>query len=143
MDRGRVVEIGAPQEVYRRPRARITAEFLGIANLVEATVAGAQGHRYVADTRMGRLEMACEDRLAGGDAITLSFRPEDIRIGSGPVNCLRGAVQQAAYLGAVTDYVIRVNDVPLRVQQPGEPAHRIGDTVSLVLPEAPAVIRER
>jgi ABC-type Fe3+/spermidine/putrescine transport system ATPase subunit len=142
MDHGRVVEIGAPQDVYRRPRARITAEFLGIANLIRATVAGARGDRYVADTPVGRLEMACPDRLASGDAITLSFRPEDIRIAAGPVNCLRGAVLQAAYLGSITDYVVRVQDVPLRVQQAGEPAHRIGDTVSLVLPEAPAVIRE-
>ncbi len=143
MDRGRVVEVGTPQEVYRRPRARITAEFLGIANLIEATVAGAVGDRYVAETPMGRLQVACADRLASGEAVTLSFRPEDIRIGSGPVNCLSGAVQQAAYLGSLTDYVIRVKDVPLRVQQPGAPAHRIGETVSLVLPEAPAIIRER
>jgi len=143
MDRGRVVEVGAPQDVYRRPRARVTAEFLGIANLIEATVAGAQGGRYVADTPMGRLEMACDDRLASGDAVTLSFRPEDIRIGTGGVNCLTGTVQQAAYLGSITDYVISVKDVRLRVQEPGEPAHRIGETVSLVLPEGPAVIREQ
>ncbi|HET7263763.1 MAG TPA: ABC transporter ATP-binding protein [bacterium] len=143
MDHGRVVEVGAPQEVYRRPRARVTAEFLGIANLIEATIAGAVGEEYIAETAMGRLRMACPDRLASGDAVTLSFRPEDIRIGSGPVNCLTGAVRQAAYLGSVTDYVISVNDVRLRVQQPGEPAHRIGETVRLVLPEAPAVIRER
>jgi ABC-type Fe3+/spermidine/putrescine transport system ATPase subunit len=143
MDRGRVVEVGAPQDVYRRPRTRVTAEFLGIANLIEATVAGAEGGRYVAETPIGRLEMACADRLASGDAVTLSFRPEDIRIGTGAVNCLTGAVQQAAYLGSITDYVISVKDVRLRVQQPGEPAHRIGETVTLVLPEAPAVIRER
>jgi len=143
MDRGRVVEVGAPQQVYRRPRARITAEFLGIANLIEATVADAQGDRYVGETAMGRLTVVCPDRLTRGDVVTLSFRPEDIRMGSGPVNCLTGAVQQAAYLGSITDYVIRVKDVLLRVQQSGEPAHRVGETVSLVLPEVPAIIRER
>ena len=142
MDRGRVVEVGSPQEVYRRPRARITAEFLGIANLIAATVAVAQGGRYVADTAIGPLQLVCPDRLAHGDAVTLSFRPEDIRMSTGTVNCVAGAVQQAAYLGSITDYVIRVKDVSLRVQQPGEPAHRVGETVSLVLPEAPAVIRE-
>jgi iron(III) transport system ATP-binding protein len=142
MDRGRVVEIGAPQEVYRRPRARVTAEFLGVANLIRARVTGARGDRYIAETPVGRVEMACPERLADGDAVTLSFRPEDIRIGAGSVNCLRGAVQQAAYLGAITDYVVRVDHALLRVQQPGEPAYRIGDMVTLVLPEAPAVIRE-
>jgi iron(III) transport system ATP-binding protein len=142
MDRGRVVEVGTPQDVYRRPRARVTAEFLGIANLLGATVVGMKGDRYVADTTVGRLELICADRLARGDAVTLSFRPEDIRIAPGPVNCLSGAIQQAAYLGSITDYIVRVNDVPVRVQEPGEPTRRVGETVPLVLPTAPAVIRE-
>jgi len=137
------VEVGTPTEVYRRPRARITAEFLGIANLIEATVVGAQGDRYLADTAVGRLEVACADRLTRGDAVTLSFRPEDIRIGQGPVNCLSGDVQQAAYLGSITDYIIRVNGVLMRVQEPGEPARHVGETVHLVLPAVPAVIREQ
>jgi iron(III) transport system ATP-binding protein len=142
MDRGRVVEVGTPQDVYRRPRARVTAEFLGIANLLGATVVSTKGDRYVADTTIGRLELVCADHLARGDAVTLSFRPEDIRIATGPVNCLSGAVQQVAYLGSITDYIVRVNDVPVRVQEPGEPTRRVGETVPLVLPTAPAVIRE-
>jgi ABC-type Fe3+/spermidine/putrescine transport system ATPase subunit len=143
MDRGRVVEVGAPQEVYRRPRARVTAEFLGIANLIPATVAGTRNHRYLAETAIGQLEVASSDRLARGDAVTLSFRPEDIRIAAGPVNCLSGVIQQAAYLGSITDYLIRANETLLRVQEPGEPAHRVGEAVSLLLPEVAAVIRER
>jgi iron(III) transport system ATP-binding protein len=142
MDRGQMVEVGIPTEVYRRPRSRITAEFLGIANLIPATVLGSQDDRYLAETAIGRLEVAWPERLARGDVVTLSFRPEDIRIGPGPVNCLTGAVLQAAYLGSITDYLIRVNEVLLRVQQAGEPSRRVGETVSLVLPTAPAVIRE-
>jgi len=142
MDRGQMVEVGIPTEVYRRPRSRITAEFLGIANLIPATVLGSQDDRYLAETALGRLEVAWPERLARGDVVTLSFRPEDIRIGPGPVNCLTGAVLQAAYLGSITDYLIRVNEVLLRVQQAGEPSRRVGETVSLVLPTAPAVIRE-
>src|SRR2546427_1337585 len=143
MDRGRVVEVGLPTEVYRRPRSRITAEFLGIANLIPATILGTRDDRYLAETAIGRLEVAWPEHLARGDVVTLSFRPEDIRIAAGAVNCLSGAVQQAVYLGSITDYLIRVNDVVVRVQQPGEPSRHVGETVSLVLPAAPAVIRER
>jgi len=143
MDRGRVVEVGLPTEVYRRPRSRITAEFLGIANLIPATIVGSRNDRYLAETAIGRLEVAWPEPLARGDAVTLSFRPEDIRIAAGAVNCLSGAVQQAVYLGSITDYLIRVDHVVVRVQEPGAPSRRVGETVSLVLPTVPAVIRER
>ncbi len=34
MDRGRIVQIGTPHEVYERPRSRFVADFIGIANIL-------------------------------------------------------------------------------------------------------------
>ena len=39
MNKGRIVESGAPIELYRRPKYRFTAEFLGQTNVIEATAA--------------------------------------------------------------------------------------------------------
>lgn len=143
MNRGRVMEVGTPQEVYKTPRSRITAEFLGIANLLPATIAVAQGDRYVAETAIGRLDVVCAETLAPGAAVTLSYRPEDIRIGTGNANCVSGTVQQAAYLGAITDYVVQINGVPLRIQEQGGPVRAAGEAVHVILPASPAIIRER
>ncbi len=40
MDRGRVVEIGTPRQVYERPQSRFVADFIGGANILEAEPAG-------------------------------------------------------------------------------------------------------
>src|SRR5690606_13340848 len=38
MSRGKVEQIGNPQEIYRTPRTRFVAEFLGSSNLLSGTV---------------------------------------------------------------------------------------------------------
>jgi putrescine transport system ATP-binding protein len=40
MDRGRVIEVGAPREIYERPQCRFVADFIGGANIIEAEPAG-------------------------------------------------------------------------------------------------------
>ena len=50
MQAGRIAQIGAPRDVFRRPRTRFAADFMGIENLFDATVVGAAG---------GTVELAC------------------------------------------------------------------------------------
>jgi ABC-type Fe3+/spermidine/putrescine transport system ATPase subunit len=143
MERGRVIEVGTPQEVYRSPRSHVTAEFLGTANLLPASISEARGGRYIADTPLGRLEIASGELLAPGEKLTVLFRPEDIRIGRSEINCVSGTIQQVAYLGAITDYLLQVNGVMLRIHAQGDTIGHAGATMSVILPLSPAVIRER
>ena len=39
MQKGRILQVGAPEEVYRRPASRAVAAFFGTPNFIEATVA--------------------------------------------------------------------------------------------------------
>src|ERR1043165_7844093 len=41
MEKGRILQIGAPAEIYRRPRSRAVATFVGETNLLEARVVAA------------------------------------------------------------------------------------------------------
>src|SRR5579883_2582327 len=43
MDRGRIVQIGAPADIYERPNSRFVAEFVGAANLFDGEVVAAGG----------------------------------------------------------------------------------------------------
>jgi ABC-type Fe3+/spermidine/putrescine transport system ATPase subunit len=45
MDRGRVMQVGRPQEVYRRPQNRFVAGFMGVSNLLRCAIAGQNRHR--------------------------------------------------------------------------------------------------
>src|SRR5712692_6178658 len=52
---GRVLQVGAPKELYERPRTRFVADFVGTNNLVPGRVSERAGGLLVVDTALGRL----------------------------------------------------------------------------------------
>jgi iron(III) transport system ATP-binding protein len=93
MDGGRIRQQGAPLEVYRQPRSRFVAEFLGETNLIEGKVDGAG-----IATGIGRFEIA-GTRLRAGPVL-VSVRPEAWRLGApGGVNSFPAMIIETVYLG--------------------------------------------
>jgi iron(III) transport system ATP-binding protein len=109
MARGRVEQLGAPAEIYRRPATRFVADFIGEANLLPVAVeeSGPGGTRV----RLGALTLRVPGGATPAPAATLVARPEAIRIRTAaaappPDGALAGEVRQAAYLGAAAEYAI-------------------------------------
>src|SRR3989442_11656263 len=103
---GQVVEIGTPREVYRTPRSRVTAEFLGITNFLEGKVMAVADGQCAVQTALGVVRVDTTAGIRVGETVTLSFRPEDVRIGRHEGTTVTGRVLHASYLGAVTDYAV-------------------------------------
>ncbi len=88
MDAGRVVQLGAPADLYRRPRSRFVAEFLGETNFLDAEVLGVESGVARLRTPAGELAALIADdgaqsesvRHAPASRVTLSIRPEAIRL---------------------------------------------------------------
>jgi len=78
MAEGKVQQVGSPTEIYRNPANRFVASFFGLANLIEAEVAGA-GALRLGGTHMIDLP-GMPAGLDAGRAVTLSVRPEDVRL---------------------------------------------------------------
>jgi putative spermidine/putrescine transport system ATP-binding protein len=98
MRAGRIVQLGAPAEIYHRPASRFVASFLGTSNLFSGPVT--HGEMRVGAARI-RLP-----RAAGGEA-TLSVRPERIAIGAeaaGLDNAFEATVRSAAFRGSFIAY---------------------------------------
>jgi spermidine/putrescine transport system ATP-binding protein len=123
MNEGRVEQIGSPEEIYHSPASVFVANFIGIANLLPATVAGVMNGRVVAtigDTRVESLAPAWQIRP--GDRATLMIRPERLRLTeSGPG--VPVSLQAAVFQGPVIRCVLRTatgNDViaHVRADQP-------------------------
>ena len=97
MRRGRVVQIGTPEQVYDNPRDSFVAKFLGAANLIE-------GKRVPGgvETELGFLKLEKEPPWEKG---TLAIRPEWIRIGDTAPECngIRARVSDAVYRGTNFD----------------------------------------
>jgi spermidine/putrescine transport system ATP-binding protein len=102
MNRGRIEQLGEPQELYERPATEFVAGFLGISNLLAGMVEGPDAVRL--DT--GELVRAQVGGRTG--RVAAGVRPEKIALGPrGGENRLDGTVSETAYLGVATQVVVR------------------------------------
>jgi putative spermidine/putrescine transport system ATP-binding protein len=103
---GRIVQVGAPQELYARPRTRFVADFVGASNVLPPDLT---------------------ERL-GGPHAWASLRPEHVRIGDGP---LTGRVTGVRYLGAATRVTVDAGGSEIAALVAGGHAPSEGETVTL------------
>lgn len=110
---GHIIETGSPQKIYFNSDHRFVADFIGRANLIDATVVAQGTSSTTVDSAIGTI--VCDQRdLAVGTAATLCIRPEFITIGS-PIpgaaqNPVHGHVQSLEFVGEVYEAEIRVAD---------------------------------
>ena len=107
MKDGRVQQVGAPKELYERPRTRFVADFVGTNNLVPGQVRERAGTSLVVDTALGPLRAVAEGPV--GERCVLAIRPENVAIaagteGTGEGNMVHGRVGFVAYLGSALRY---------------------------------------
>jgi len=102
MNHGKIEQIGAPEELYRRPGTRFVAEFLGRSNLVRVRCSAVRIHiEGPADAGLGRGGTGAAD--AGSRRALAMVRPEHVRlhpIGAAPNDqCYTGQVEEVHYFG--------------------------------------------
>ncbi|MCB6179462.1 ABC transporter ATP-binding protein [Rhodobacter sp. Har01] len=97
MRSGRIEQTGTPRAIYRHPKNRFVAEFIGETNLFPATVDRVEGATALARTAEGmELRLPAEGRKAG-EPIMAILRPADFSFG--PTG-IPGTVTRAVYLGS-------------------------------------------
>ncbi|MET0558102.1 MAG: ABC transporter ATP-binding protein [Solirubrobacterales bacterium] len=113
MNRGRVEQIGSPEHIYDWPETTFVAGFIGVSNLMPATV--------VAPGRV-RLESGPEVEADTGPLTTGAgchavVRPEKLRVehldAAAPSNGLprvEGVVESSLYLGTATQIVVSLGE---------------------------------
>ncbi|MBV9813627.1 MAG: ABC transporter ATP-binding protein [Acetobacteraceae bacterium] len=103
MQAGRIAQIGAPRDVFRRPRTRFAANFMGIENLFEARVIGRSDDAIELTCGDTRLMASATDPVDAGDRVVVGVRGEDIRLasdaGTARLNVLPGTVTDVIYRG--------------------------------------------
>jgi putrescine transport system ATP-binding protein len=122
MDRGRLMQVAPPAEIYERPSSRWVADFIGSVNVFEGRV-GADGVS-VEGTVLGRLLVAQPIAAKPGTIVWVAVRPEKLRIAPRPAapdgqSALAGDVGatlvDVAYLGDTSVYRLRTDaGVPLQ-----------------------------
>ncbi|MCX7644688.1 MAG: ABC transporter ATP-binding protein [Rhodobacteraceae bacterium] len=134
MRAGRVEQTGTPREIYRRPRTRFVAEFVGETNLFETVVERIEGSQARLRTPEGLAFTAPARGLAPGARATLVLRPADFSLGAAGAG-IAGRVERAVYLGQDLHLLVRpeAGGPAIRVTvRDGAAAPEPGAKVSLV-----------
>lgn len=141
MERGRLVQVGPPDELYRRPASRYVAGLLGDVNLIPGRLGplGRVGTRDVV-TAHGTLSAAVAGAttLAEGASVVVAIRPECLILGEG---ILPATVEETTFLG---DRVRRLLHLPdgtaMRASGPPGSGPERGTTTRIGFAPADAVI---
>jgi putrescine transport system ATP-binding protein len=114
LDKGEVMQVATPAEVYEAPSSRFVAGFVGNVNMFEGTVASREMNtaRISAGDGLTIQTENAGDALAG-NAVSFAIRPEKIKVSSKPpketaVNAMEGEIFDLAYLGDMTVYHVKL-----------------------------------
>jgi iron(III) transport system ATP-binding protein len=118
MEMGRLVQVGSPEGLYRRPATRFVAEFLGETNFITGTVRGSDASGVRVETPAGLLHAEPPASPAPGGAgvgaeALLSIRPEAVRVHEAPpegaqLGALTAESVETVYLGELAQHTLRL-----------------------------------
>jgi len=132
MNKGRIEQLGSPDELYERPETPFVAGFLGVSNLLPGTMVGPDVVRLDDGTQVQVAPEALHGRTG---RVAVGIRPEKIRVDGGEANTLEGTVQESAYVGVATQYVVETASGRLTVYvqnvRPGAVGAAPGDRLTL------------
>ena len=141
MDRGRIVQVGTPEDIYRHPASIFVATFVGYANALPVTLAG---DAATIDGGAGRLRIEAPHGTSGiatafvhaGDIVLSAVAADD-----GP-NRLECRVAEIAFMGDHIEYVLNhAGGIRLKAHAPIDNAvFARGTTVSAFIPGAKLVL---
>lgn len=134
MQHGRLIQAGAPKELYAKPKTRFVAEFFGRTNILPIDPARSQGGMVA--TSNG-LTFACTPGLTPRQGDLLGFRPENVAVVPAADDAqMSGVVTRAVYLGSGTQIDATIAGVNVTSMVTGPSTFEAGAAISLrVAPE--------
>jgi ABC-type Fe3+/spermidine/putrescine transport system ATPase subunit len=109
IDQGVVVQVGPPEEIYRQPISSYVAGFIGETNLLKGTA----NENNLVDTATATLAATpsvTDWTPAPGTEVTLSIRPEAVKIVDSTQAGLGGKIIERIYLGSIIQYAVELGD---------------------------------
>ena len=109
LNRGRVMQVGSPQDIYERPVNRFVTDFIGESNIITAHVAAVDGDKCTLTIGDFRFRAPRREGVSVGSEVALAMRPEQMLLGeeaeaAGDGNTVRARVIDSTYQGPVIRY---------------------------------------
>ncbi|MGW2091047.1 ABC transporter ATP-binding protein [Promicromonospora sukumoe] len=113
---GDLEQLGTPEELYRTPRTRFAADFVGAANLLA-----------VHDADGGPTVLGRPVRLTGAAGATVALRPEHVRVGEAGGDAAPATVLSVGFAGERYEYRLRTADGTELLASPADGGRRFAE----------------
>ena len=114
LNKGKIEQIGRPQDLYLRPGNLFVASFMGETNLLPGKVVGGDDGAIEIEPAIGRLRSTSAPAgISPGSEVTVSIRPEAIRLedaSADRTNAFAGVVHDTVYLGEVAQHRVSIDN---------------------------------
>jgi len=122
MEKGKVLQVGTPLDIYEQPNSRFVADFIGETNFISGQLASIDGHEGEFHADELTMFATVEPHVKPGMAATLAVRPERIRLSSAQPddtpNAFVAEVYESIYIGTDTRFAVRLSPtISLRVRR--------------------------
>ena len=136
MDKGKIQQIGTPEDIYNEPVNAFVADFIGESNIV--------GGVMLADykVRFGGQVFDCLDKgFAPNEPVDVVIRPEDVDIVKPEPGVLQGLVTSVTFMGVHNEAIVDIGGFKWMIQTTDE--HKEGEDVGLYIePDAIHVMKK-
>lgn len=132
MSKGRVLQVGTPEEIYEHPCNKFVADFIGNVNLFSGHISVDEPDHCVVSTPLGEMHVGHGVSGAVNMPLTLAVRPEKIEVSKtrpdAPINVFTGQVKEIAYFGSYNTYIVRATDgSKVKVTEANTSRHELSD----------------
>lgn len=135
MNKGRILQIGHPKEIYNNPRNLFVATFIGRSTLLRGKIIGLERGFVKIDYEGGVIEGRAAEgfKVGKGDKVVAIMRPEDFSIEpiSSAYNTIEGEVLLTMFLGPFVQVRLRVGGQSIFVYVDPENEPKIGSRIRI------------
>lgn len=136
MDKGRIQQVGTPQDIYNEPQNAFVADFIGESNILDGTMIK---DFYV---NFSGNNFECLDKgFEENEQIDVVVRPEDVDIVDISSGMLKGLVTSVDFLGVHYEIIVDIGGFKWMIQTTEE--HKVGEEVGLYIePDAIHIMKK-
>jgi spermidine/putrescine transport system ATP-binding protein len=126
MDKGRIQQIGTPQDIYNEPQNAFIADFIGESNILDGVM-----HRDFLVEFAGRKFDCLDKGFRPMEPVDVVIRPEDIEVVPPVEGHISGVVTSVNFKGVHYEIIVDVQDFKWMIQS--TEYQEVGDEIGLIL----------
>ncbi len=126
MDKGKIQQIGSPQDIYNEPKNAFVADFIGESNIIDGVMLEDKLVKFA-----GKRFKCLDSGFAKNEPVDVVIRPEDIKVTSPEKGDISGKVTSVTFIGVHYEIIVDIDGFKWMIQSTESQVP--GENIGLVL----------